>query len=202
MKSFILALIINLLLLSSCSEETTKPDDKGNHLFSISGTVNNKNNIDIPETAKLAVVWVVTWNGPDYGYFWTEGKLDIKNNKFTISFDSIPPEICFNHGDGFKLGVAIMYLLDNVTIAEGELNQDNFDPENDIIGYINDSAIIYLEGDYSIIESRFIGFQEGYNFGKGWYNPNHGFDGWENKGTTGIELIIDGLENIQFPNWT
>ncbi|MFC2131215.1 hypothetical protein ACFLSQ_07250 [Bacteroidota bacterium] len=204
MKSIII-IIFSIIFLVACSEKTTEPnnnDNNNDHLFSISGTINNTNNINIPESVRLVIAWHVTWNGPDYGYFWTEGDLDLKNNTFKISFDETPPDICFNNGPGFKLGVAIMYLLDNVTIDEGVLDQNNFDPEKDILGYINDSAIIYLSGDYSEIVHRFIGFNEGYNFGKGWYNPGEGFDGWENKGTDGIELIIDSLENIKFPNWT
>ena len=187
------------IFLTSCSNSSGSdgwvPDP---NQITITGSLNINHDRPIPPAAKLYVIWEVNSGHPDYIYAFGSGTINTTSKTFTLSFNTAPPVAALSGG---YLGVGYVLLL-NDTLGEGI--HSNRDPKvNDsstFIGAINDHALIYINGDPQLSTDWVKSFKKGYNLGKGWYNPNPGFDGFEPE-LAPVQLLVFP-DSLKFPNWT
>ena len=171
--------------------------------FKVSGTLNYRKQIQLPENSRVIVLWTVTAVYPDYGYVFGEGTIDFSNNTFDIEFDEPPPFEALNWLASDALGVGTVIITTDQTLESGKILQENFSTA-DIQGASGQYGIIYVNGNFETLEmADWINkFNQGYSAGKGIEIPNSVFDGFEPIDPTTIEIIIDDFENIEFVNWT
>jgi hypothetical protein len=171
--------------------------------FTVSGTLNYRKQIQVPDNARVVVVWGVTAVSPDYSYVFGEGTIDFENNSFEIEFNGPPPSEALNWVGSSALGVGVLIITTDQTLGTGILLPESFS-ETDILGASGQYRIIYANGNLETLE-KLLGwlnaFNQGYSAGKGIEIPNSIFDGFEPIDPTTIEIIIDDLENIEFVNW-
>jgi hypothetical protein len=202
-KFYLVIIFMTALGLISCdSSSGTGPDTSS--YFSISGTIKNPKSIKIPSEAKLYVVWMVSSGSPDYGYVVKAGGVNTSTNTFSLLLTTPPPAEALNRNE---LGIAYVF-LSTASIPDGKLLDDDIlNDTTTMIGAISDRAIIYVNGNpdtanYNRTWVKDFNFKKGYNFGKGWYNPNPGFDGFT-PDNSAIELLISrDFDDYVFPNWT
>ena len=171
--------------------------------FKVSGPLNFRKHIQLPENARVLVVWSVTAGYPDYSYVFGEGTIDINNNSFEIEFDKLPPPESLNWYDSGVLGVGTVIITTNQALKTGSMLPESFS-ESDILGASGQYSIIYVNGNFETLGGLnwCNQFNQGYSAGKGIVIPNSAFDGFEPINQTTIEIIMDDLENILFVNWT
>jgi hypothetical protein len=170
--------------------------------FTASGTMKDRKQIQLPENARVVVVWVVTAGNPNYDYVFGEGTIDYGNKSFKIEFDEPPPSEALNWYDSGALGVGIVLITTGQRLENGVFSPDSV-INTDVLGASGQYCIIYAEGNFETLGmgSWLKDFNQGYSVGKGIKIPSD-FDGFEPIDPTTIEIIIDDLENIEFVNWT
>jgi hypothetical protein len=205
-KLLSLTILCLSLGLISCESDTSSNDGGTSPLFSITGAIRNDNQVVIPPTARLYAIWSISSGSPDYSYLFGTGTINTVNNTFSFSLTTPPPMAALNANE---LGIAYLMLID-ADIPMGKLDQeleDSLFSQGKFFGAINDRAIVYVNGspdtaNYNRSWVKDFNFKPGYNFGKGWYNPGPGFDGFT-PDSGPIELLIDtNSEKFTFPNWT
>jgi hypothetical protein len=171
--------------------------------FRASGTLNYRKQIQLPENARVMVLWSVTAVSPDYGYVFGEGTMDFNNNSFELVFDGPPPSEALNWVGSSALGVGTVIITTDQTLKSGNRLPESFS-STDILGATGQYSIIYVNGSFETLEKGgwFNEFNQGYSAGKGIEIPNTVFDGFEPIDPTTIEIIIDDFKNIEFVNWT
>jgi photosystem II stability/assembly factor-like uncharacterized protein len=171
--------------------------------FRASGTLNYRKQIQLPENARIMVLWSVTAVDPDYGYVFGEGTMNFNNNSFNLVFDEPPPSEALNWVGSSALGVGIVIITADQTLKSGNKLPESFSTA-DILGAAGQYGIIYVNGSFEMLEKGgwFNEFNQGYSAGKGVDIPDTVFDGFEPIDPATIKIIIDDLENIEFVNWT
>ena len=85
---------IALILALGCADSKgTSTESAGN--FSVSGTLRNNSQTQLPEDLRVVVVWNVV-EGDDYNYLFGEGTVDAKAMTFEIVFAENPPASALN----------------------------------------------------------------------------------------------------------
>ncbi|HEY6172415.1 MAG TPA: hypothetical protein VIX80_09175 [Candidatus Kapabacteria bacterium] len=202
-KIYLTVIFLTVFGLMSCDNSTGSGPDPSSY-FSISGTLKNPKSLAIPSNAKLYVVWMVSSGSPDYGYIVKAGSINSITNTFSLTLYTPPPAEALNRNE---LGIAYI-ILSTASIPEGKLLDDDIlNDSTTMIGAISDRAIVYVNGspdtaNYNRAWVKDFNFKTGYNFGKGWYNPNPGFDGFM-PDSSAIQLLISrDPDDFIFPNWT
>ncbi len=211
MKQIIFLLSVALLIgFVACSEDDsgTNPNDnvpEDTSLFSLSGTIHNPNNIEIPDNVQLVVLWSVFMTSPDYIYKYGEGEIDLDAGTFSVKLNEYPPEAAYNilppDSSEMKLGVGmILMFASDETIPEGKLGESIIE---NLYGVVNDRGIVYKEGELSGRNYWANDFEDGYSFAKGSYRDEEGvFDGWQIADKENVQLLItNSPEDFKFPNW-
>lgn len=201
---FLYIISLFLLLTISCKENSSSPvNTEVKPLLSIKGTLNDIDSLAIPAEAKVYLMWGVSSGSPDYSYVWGEGKVDLTNNTFQIDInDTIPLDAVNRYSnDTNQLGIAYI-LLFNQKVPFGKISNKMLD--STVMGAVNDRAVIYRNGPFSASTGWIPAFKTGFNFGKSWYNPNPGFDGFEieTELTNQIMIVTKDKKKFKFPNWT
>ena len=214
MNKFVLALIFSLITMFSCAEDDDNNDTNNTdgNSFSISGTLDIKEDFEIPEGAVLKCFWHVINDDlePD-GYVWNDGEFDKETGTFSIYFENIPKyetiyrsRISKDNSDSIGIGIAYIVLLSED--VEGYLyREDRESFESKIIGLISDRAVIYKENSNTAdFLDWFNNLSVGYNMCKGKYNEEESFDDWiitDDKDSL-ILIVNPDDDDFEFPNWT
>jgi len=167
--------------------------------FSVSGTIQNNTQSPVPANARLLVVWVVSSGSPDYTYVFGEGTIDRDAGTFEVRITDPPPTAALNDA---RLGVGVIVLTTNATVSTG----DDMDavPQADFVGAAGRHGVIYIAGDPAdAAQSRAwaLDFTHGYGVGVGVSVPGD-FDKFAPTNASGVVLVVDDWENIEFVNWT
>ena len=180
-------------VLLACSESTSPSEG-----FTVSGSVQNNTQIEIPANARLLVVWVVSSGSPDHSYVFGEGTIDRTAGTFEVSMTNPPPAAALNAG---SLGVGIVVATTNATVSTGDDLEDI--PEADVIGAAGRYGVIYVgdPADAAQVRAWAADFDGGYGVGVGEEVPGS-FDKFVPTSASSVVLIIDDLSNISFVNWT
>ena len=167
--------------------------------FTVSGPLDNRTTVPIPDGARVVVLWTVSSGSPDYDYVYGTGTVDRATNRFAVTFDAPPPAEALNQPDG--LGVGLVLLTTDATLGEGRLPV-GYDTSK-IIGASGQHAVIYLSGDPAKEPAAWLrAFGRGFNAGEGITIPGSTFDGFAPVSADAIRLIVDDLANIDVVNWT
>lgn len=178
--------------LAACGDDVVGPDEA----LTVSGTVNNRSGVAIPQNARIVVAWVVSSGSPDYTYVFGEGTLRNGSSGFSVRFDEPPPPEALNSNG---LGVGIPLLVAGSDIQPGMRLEDA--DLSSIRGAAGQYAIIYVADDPAGLQDWVTRFPRGYSVGRGVKRANQ-FDAFEPVAPGSVELIVDDLENIEFVNWT
>jgi competence protein ComEC len=168
--------------------------------FTVSGTLDFRKQVELPEDARVIVIWGVSSTYPDYDYLFGEGRIDFENNTFEIVFDEAPPDEALNRLDSDALGVGTVMITTDQTLEPGKISMEAFS-KVDILGASGQYGVIYREGNFANVPWS-NEFHQGYGVGKGIDLPDGTFDIFEPADRTTIEIIIDDIKNIKFVNWT
>jgi hypothetical protein len=208
MKQIVVFLFAALTSLTtmSCDSETTSAGNNDPNVFTISGTLQNPKAITVPPSAKLYGVWSISSGSPDYTYIYGSGTVNTSANTFTFRLSTPPPAVALNANE---LGIAYLILID-ADLPEGKIDEDlddSLEAQGKFYGAINDRAIVFVNGspdtaNYGRSWVKDFNFKSGYNFGKGWYNPGSGFDGFTPDSGAIVLLIEKDPSVYTFPNWT
>jgi hypothetical protein len=179
--------------LLGCSKSTGPSNG-----FTVSGTIQNNTQMQIPADARLVVAWVVSSTSPDYTYVFGAGTIDRTAGTFSVSFTSPPPAAALNAG---SLGVGIIVATTNPTVSTGDDLDDV--PEADLMGAAGRYGVIYVRdpADAAQVRAWSADFELGFSVGVGEEVPGS-FDKFVPASASGVVLIIDDLSNISFVNWT
>jgi hypothetical protein len=205
-RSVLVSLTAILILFCACSDDDT-PNDPGAGSYTISGTVQFKQQITVPSTAKLTAVWTVSSGSPDYAYVYGRGSVDFERNTFSITFDGPPPAQALNDYSPrgvANLGVGMIVLGDFAStephrLTEGELSA--------VYGAVSNIGVIYIDGDPATFHEGSdilwpADFNRGFNTGEGVETQKT----WDifvpAAATTFVLTITTNPKDIFFPNWT
>jgi len=125
-----------------------------------------------------------------------EGTIDAAAGTFRIQLDQPPPALALNTG---QLGVGIVFATTNQTISTG-MDVADF-PIAEVIGAAGRYGVIYIGDPSTEVPNWAASFESGYNVGVG-VDVVDDFDRFAPTAPSGVVLIIDDLENIDFVNWT
>jgi hypothetical protein len=185
------ALFALALAATACESDPAAPNDS----LTVSGTIENRSGAPVPANARVIVAWIVTAGSQDYTYVFGEGTIN-PNGTFTVQLDDPPPTQALNNND---LGVGLILVTTNQTIGTG----DDIDTmaTTEFIGGAEDYGIIYLRDGNVDGSARWNAFDEGYNVGVG-VRHTVGFDDFAPTSATGVRIIVDDIDNLDFVNWT
>jgi len=164
--------------------------------FVVSGTIQNNTGAPLPANTRLLIAWGVSSGSPDYSYVFGEGTIDAAAGTFRIQLDQPPPALALNTG---QLGVGIVFATTNQTISTG-MDVADF-PIAEVIGAAGRYGVIYIGDPSTEVPNWAASFESGYNVGVG-VDVVDDFDRFAPTAPSGVVLIIDDLENIDFVNWT
>jgi photosystem II stability/assembly factor-like uncharacterized protein len=170
--------------------------------FTVTGPLNYRKDIQLPENARLLVLWFVIAEDPQYIYTFGEGSMDPASNSFELVFDGPPPSHALNWMGSSALGVGLLVITTNQALQTGTISPE-FLPANEILGVSAQYSIIYANNGFEIGEYMpwFNEFNPGYSVGKGVDVPDSAFDAFEPVDPWTLEIIIDDLEKIALVNW-
>jgi len=171
--------------------------------FSVTGSLNYRKETQIPENARLLVLWSVTADYPDYTYLFGEGTIDVGTGSFQLVFDGPPPSEALNWMGSSALGVGVVIITTDQTLQFGKMLPDALSTA-DILGASGQYSIIYVNNGFEMGEyiPWFNEFNPGYSIGKGVDIPDNVIDEFEPIDLRTFEIIIDDFEKIKFVNWT
>jgi hypothetical protein len=192
MRSSALAPVLALTLMAGCGDGSTAvllPPG------TFTGTIQIRNGTTIPANARLVAVWQVTSGSPDYAYVYGSGTVS-SDGAFSIAFPEDPPAEALNSG---QLGVALLILTTDQTLAQGKLPNDY--AFSGVIGMTENYSIIFtrnLSGPYAQgWPLRFSGYGAGEV-----ERATTGFDSFKAVGADALRIVVDDLSKIDTPNWT
>ena len=196
------ALLLALLPLAGClADPTAIAADRGNQStepFTVTGTLANRTGAPVPASARVVVVWHVSTGRPvDYDYVFGEGTVDAADGTFRLVLESPPPPEAMNAG---TVGIGTILLTTDPAIRDGA--KWAIDRSGSFIGGAGRHALVYVAGDGARFRGWVTRFPRGYSMGRGVKIPGEFFEGFEPASPTGIELVVDDLRNIDFPNCT
>jgi hypothetical protein len=195
-------------LLAACKEDEVLPgetpdagtqdagtQDAGSG-FMASGTLTPGPGRQVPSSAKVFVVWLVSSGSPDYGYKFGEGVSS--GATFSLNLQAPPPVDALNAGE---LGVGLMTLVTSESsLADGKYEGGTGDPSA-ALGAAGQYALIYKAKATVTYTTWADRFPVGYSCGKG-VKAQQGFDSFEPVPCNSIGITVDLSENIEFVNWT
>lgn len=196
------ALLLALLPLAGClADPTAIAADHGNQStepFTVTGTLANRSGAPVPASARVVVVWHVSTGKPvDYDYVFGGGTVNAADGTFRVVLESPPPTEAMNAG---TVGIGTILLTTDPAIRDGA--KWALDRSSSFIGGAGGHLVVYVAPDAAGFRGWITKFPRGYSMGRGVSRPGEVFDDLEPAGPTGIELIVDALRNIHFPNWT
>jgi len=184
-------LAVSLTVLAACGDSNGSSDDA----FVVSGPLTNVSGQPVPANARVVVAWVVTSADPDYAYIYGEGT--VEGDAYRVSFPAAPPTVALNAGE---IGVGIVLLTSGNGLHSGMRLEDA--PANTVLlGGTGNYAVIYKAVDAVTRVDWADPFPLGFGAGVGVDRPGD-FDAFAPTGATGLELIVDDIDNIDFVNWT
>lgn len=200
----LLGFIVFTVLVATLSSCDSASDGGAAPLYTLNGTVRNDQSIPLTADVKLYAIWSVSSGSPDYSYAFGVGNINATSKTFTLTFSAPPPAQALNSNE---LGIAYL-IATSFPITEGIIDEDTLFADSTVFfGAVNDAAIVYVNGspdtaNYNRDWVKEHGFHSGFNFGKGWYNPGPGFDGFTPYNGP-VELLISRApSDFTFPNWT
>jgi hypothetical protein len=161
----------------------------------VSGPLTNVSGQPVPVNARVVVAWVVTSAEPDYTYIYGEGT--VEGDAYRVGFPAAPPTVALNAG---QIGVGIVILTSGSGLHSGMRLEDA--PANTVLlGGTGNYAVIYKAVDTVTRVDWADPFPLGFGAGVGVDRPGD-FDAFAPTVPTGLELIVDDIDNIDFVNWT
>jgi hypothetical protein len=186
-----LALLALALTVTACGDSTGSSDAR----FTVRGPLTNVSGQAIPGGARVVVAWVVTSADPDYTYIYGEGS--VQGGTYQITFDAPPPAEALNAG---QLGVGIV-LLTTATGLHSGMKLEEAPANTVLLGATGNYAVIYKAIEEVTRVDWAGAFPLGFGAGVGVERPLD-FDAFAPTEPTGLELIVDDIDNIDFVNWT
>ena len=186
---------IALILSLGCADSKGMPTDSEG-TFSVSGTLRNDSQTQLPEELRVVVVWNVV-EGDDHNLLFGEGTVDAEAMTFEIVFAEDVPSSALNFG---TLGVGYILLTTNSALEAGILRDEDW--VQDVVGGAGEYGVIFTNGD-----TQGLGWPEqfpsGYGVGRRIQLEESSFEGFEPVDAAGVEIIIvDNIEDIAFVNWS
>ncbi len=166
--------------------------------FTVSGTITNETEEDLPDSARVVVFWTSDTGEGDYTYVYGSGGIDLETGTFTLEFEKAPPMEALL-ADVFGVG-ALVVVADN-SLEEGILDDDY---SGTILGASPRHHVVFSRRDEEALEKVpwLQPFKVGYTVGRGIQVPDYSFDGFEPVDASAVEIIIDDLANQDFVNWS
>jgi hypothetical protein len=200
----ILFMIAATAVLIACSDTDTTVEPRNQQAaITIQGTLDIRNGMDIPESARLCALWNVDGNG-DHTYLYGIGSIDRQSGTFTLSLDT-PPSAALSTAPGGlpPVGVAWIVLADFPdtrphVLEKGEVKK--------VYGAISNTAVIYIAGDPSSFASHttlhwLTPFSSGFDIGEG-EEGSGTYDIFVPSAATSFVLTISAnAQDYRFPNW-
>jgi hypothetical protein len=184
-------LALALTIFAACGESSGSSDES----FVVRGPLTNVSGQSVPANARVVVAWVVTSADPDYTYIYGEGS--VQAGTYRISFSAPPPAEALNAG---QLGVGIVLLTSGDGLRSGMRLEDA--PANTVLlGGTGNYAVIYKALETITRVDWADPFPLGFGAGVGVEQPGD-FDAFAPTDPSGLELIVDDIDNIDFVNWT
>ena len=185
-------LAVGLSLFAACSDSTGPSTTS----VVVSGPLTNVSGESIPGDARVVVAWVVSSGSPDYTYVYGEGT--VQDGSFRVVFRAPPPAEALNGG---QLGVGIVLLTSGPGLHSGMRLEDADPATGLLLGATGNYAVIYKATDPVTFVDWADAFPLGFGTGVGVERPGQ-FDAFRPTDPGGLELLVDGIDNIDFVNWT
>lgn len=183
-----LAYLLPLVVIAACSKAE----------LDVSGKVTPAQGKTAPDSAAVQTVWGVSIGSPDYTYAFGEGTSSAAT--FDVSYAADPPDEALNAG----LGVGVLLLVPTGDkVADGKIADEN-GLESKVIGGATAQVVIFKKAgaDASKMPEWAKKFGDGYACGKTVPATGAGFDTFEPVDCKEVEIKVDDLKNLKFPNWT
>lgn len=166
--------------------------------FSAGGTLTPGTGKQVPDSAKLVVVWSVSSSSPDYLYQFGEGTSS--GATFALPLSTPPPADALNRGE---LGVGLVLLMPTSFSQPDGRYEDEDVFTDSLIGAAGQYAIIYKANAQVSAPGWATLFPVGYSCGKGVPAPaGSSYDTFEPVSCDSINVTVDDAGNIEFVNWT
>jgi hypothetical protein len=167
--------------------------------FVASGVLSYRQQVLVPDQARIVVVWAVSAPGSDVGYLFGEGTVNSKNGIFEIVLDTPPPPEALNWVGSTAYGMGVLLITTDPGLGIGIL-PDSDHVETSTIGAAERYALIYIYVNLETWagEGWVNEFDQGYSMGRAVDVPDSSFDELEPVDPTSIEMIIAYWENLQF----
>jgi hypothetical protein len=179
-------------------------------IFSFTGALDFKENIQIPANHRLSVIWEVHGLGQPFLMSWGSGRINEFNRTYSISFDAYPPDSAISILTGCaysRVAVGHVVIHADKTVDTKNYSILNQFPSNPI-GIVKDRAIIYAFGNVNANASTCTWsgkFPRGYNLGKAIFSSNGlsgGYTPWVSTlPTDNILYITSDRTQYQLPQW-
>lgn len=209
--------------LFGCADQMLPPNNSSGSRKS--PTVNNgtlTGNVrfeeELPDNARLLVLWDVTATDPDVTYVFGEGTIDPATKTFRITLPEIPDAGAMNWYDNtawtptsgepllIELGVAYVIVTTDQQLEQGKY-YETYALENKFRGTIDNTCLIYRyyrDLPASLCSSEWYSrFDVGYSFGTGVPNTTCAFDGFTPLTSGQPTLIINSdADRFTFVDWS
>jgi hypothetical protein len=191
-----------LLAAPACDDDASETPDAGppdaGSGFAAGGSLTPGPGKQVPENAKVVVLWSVSSGSPDYLYKFGEGTSS--GVTFALPLPTPPPAEALNRAE---LGVGLVLLMPtDFSQADGRVTDEDVFVDA-LIGAAGQYAIIY-KANAQVAEPGWTSlFPVGYSCGKGVEAPaGSSHDTFEPVSCASISITVDDAGNIDFVNWT
>jgi hypothetical protein len=199
-----------LLLIAGCGDEDDPVTPKVDYpTITVTGTVQVKPGLQVPEGSLLTAVWSVD-SSPDYAYVFGKGTVNTADMTFSITFDTPPQQAlnipsAENGGAGIPpLGVGYICLGDFTSNEPHMLGEDEMD--GTVLGAVSNIGVIYVGGAPSLY-AQFpsltwpAAFRSGYSLGEGQETGEMHDIFVPTSASSFVLTVTDDPSDLTFPNW-
>lgn len=203
-SSISLAVLVSMACFAGCSDADDPVSPTGSRTLTVTGTVQIKPDLVVPDSALLTGLWAVDAAG-DYLYIFGKGSVDFASKTFTVHFDTPPSEALSGteSENTTPTGIGFIVLSDfNSNDPHKKIPGEG----RNFYGAVSNIGVIYLSGDPLKFKNHdklswLSEFPSGFSFGEG-VKQQVGFDTFKPTSGTGLVLTItDDPTEVIFPHW-
>ena len=115
--------------------------------FRASGTLDFRKPVQLPENARVIVIWSVISASPGYAYVFGEGTIALNDSSFEIVFDEPPPPQALNWSGTAALGVGIVIITTDQNLMSRSTLPETYSNAG-VLGASGRYGLIYIQGSF------------------------------------------------------
>jgi hypothetical protein len=187
---------------SPYSVSTPTPQPPQVFPFVVSGTLSYRKQALVADNARVVVVWLGGEAAGDDSYVFGEGTIDPENGSFELVFDAPPPPEALYWDGSSAVGFGLLLLTTDQGLGTGSSLSES--SETDFLGASEQNVILYVGGSFEAWGEEYswlAAFRQGYSVGTESELSGMVLEEPVPTDPTTVELIVDELQNIEYPLW-